>query len=119
MPVSHSGGVTTRHPIGLKHGPRARTVSPPTCLPREPPSQTEIRIKGRLSAALVASLGQFGTEVRPVETVLQADIDDAALFALIERIGELGLELLEVRRFPAAPPHDASGTPRRQRGRER
>jgi hypothetical protein len=37
--------------------------------------------------------------VLPVETVLRGDIDDAALFALIDRVGELGLELLEVRRF--------------------
>jgi hypothetical protein len=73
---------------------------------REPPSHTEIRIKGRLSAAVIASLGQVGTEVLPQETVIRGDVDDAALYALIDRIGELGLQLLAVRRFPpgAGPP---------------
>jgi hypothetical protein len=91
--------MTTPHPPSPDDSGRARTGTPPTGYPRESPSQTEIRIKGRLSAALVASLGELGTEVLPVETVLRGDIDDAALFALIDRVGELGLELLEVRRF--------------------
>jgi len=67
---------------------------------------TEIRIKGRLSAALIESLGELGTEVIPVETMLNGSFDSAALFGLVDRIGELGLELIEVRRFPrrtAAP----------------
>jgi hypothetical protein len=96
--------MTTFHPLVPDDRRRTRTCTPPTGYPRESPSQTEIRIKGRLSAALVASLGQIGTEVLPVETVLRGDIDDAALFALIDRIGELGLQLLDVRRFPSGRP---------------
>jgi hypothetical protein len=42
--------------------------------------------------------------VLPVETVLEGEVDDAGLFALVERIAELGLELIEVRRFPEEPP---------------
>jgi hypothetical protein len=49
---------------------------------------------------VVASLGQLGTTVLPVETVVDGDLDDAALMALVDRIGELGLELIELRRFP-------------------
>jgi hypothetical protein len=70
---------------------------------------TEIRIRGRLSGVLVASLGHLGAEVQPLETVLRGDLDDAALFALLDRIGALGLELVEVRRTPPESPPAGSG----------
>jgi hypothetical protein len=79
---------------------RARTATRPITSPPEASSYTEIRIKGRVSAALVTSLGQLGTELLPTETVLGGDLDSAALFGLVNRIGELGLDLIEVRRFP-------------------
>jgi hypothetical protein len=46
---------------------------------------------------------------------LEGDLDGAALFGLVDRIGELGLELLEVRRFPgrtivSLSPQVSSGT---------
>lgn len=79
---------------------RTRTATRPITSPPEASSYTEIRIKGRVSAALVTSLGQLGTELLPTETVLGGDLDSAALFGLVDRIGELGLDLIEVRRFP-------------------
>jgi hypothetical protein len=35
-----------------------------------------------------------------VVTVLYADLDDAGLYGVLERIASLGLELVEVRRLP-------------------
>ena len=53
-------------------------------------------------------------DVRPVETVLHGDItDQAALHGLLDRVADLGLELIEVRRLPDAPADPrASSTPR-------
>jgi hypothetical protein len=96
----HTARVTTPHPRRLKHRCEHGHLQQPNDRPREPASYTEIRIRGRLSPAVVASLGQLGTTVLPVETVVEGDMDDAALLALVDRIGELGLELIELRRFP-------------------
>jgi hypothetical protein len=67
----------------------------------------EIRIKGRVSE----------------ETVLHGEItDQAALYGLLDRVADLGLELIEVRRLPEAPvasppaphtPTTTTPTPRR------
>jgi hypothetical protein len=59
----------------------------------------EIRIKGRVSAALLDSFAGMDSDLEPVETVLHGPIkDQAQLHAVIERIQALGLELVEVRR---------------------
>jgi hypothetical protein len=53
--------------------------------------------------------------VRPVETVLHGEItDQAALHGLLDRVADLGLELIEVRRLPDAPTDSpaTSGAPR-------
>ena len=40
-------------------------------------------------------------DVRPVETVLHGEItDQAALHGVLDRVADLGLELIEVRRLP-------------------
>jgi len=65
-----------------------------------PPSRYELRIKGRLGEALLATFEGFNAEVEPVETVLRGDIaDQAALHGVLERIHEAGLELIEVRKL--------------------
>jgi hypothetical protein len=62
----------------------------------------EIRVKGRLSASLVASFDGLSATVEPVETVLAGTVEDqAALHSLLQRVQALGLELMEVRRIVA------------------
>jgi hypothetical protein len=73
-----------------------------------PDAQYEIRIKGRLSAALVSAFDGLTASVEPVETILSGPVEDqAALYGVLSRIEALGLELLEVRRVAAsAPPRE-------------
>ena len=64
----------------------------------------EIRVRGRLSDSLVAAFEGLHASVEPVETVLHGPVEDqAALYGLLERIQDLGLELVEVRRLPDPP----------------
>jgi hypothetical protein len=61
----------------------------------------QIRIRGRVSAALLDSFQGMDSSVEPVETVLHGPVrDQAELHGLIDRIQALGLELVEVRRLP-------------------
>jgi hypothetical protein len=66
----------------------------------------EVRVRGRLSRTLASEFEQLAlaANVEPVETVLSGPVEDqAALHGLLRRIESLGLELLEVRRFPRVP----------------
>jgi hypothetical protein len=64
-------------------------------------SKYEIRIRGRVSPALLESFHGMSSELEPVETILHGPVrDQAELHGLIERIQALGLELVEVRRLP-------------------
>ena len=64
----------------------------------------EIRIKGRLSDSLLAAFEGLTASVEPVETVLHGPVEDqSSLHGLLDRIQSLGLELVEIRRLPAAP----------------
>jgi hypothetical protein len=61
----------------------------------------EIRIRGRVSDAVLESFEGLDSDVQRVETVLFGPLtDQAELHAVIERIASLGLELVEVRRLP-------------------
>jgi hypothetical protein len=61
----------------------------------------EIRIKGRVSRAVLDSFERLDSDVEPVETVLHGPVrDQAELHGLLDRIQALGLELIEVRRLP-------------------
>jgi hypothetical protein len=75
----------------------------------------EVRVRGRLSRTLASEFEQLAlaTSVEPVETVLSGPVEDqAALHGLLRRIESLGLELLEVRRFPSVPtPTEADEQP--------
>jgi hypothetical protein len=67
-------------------------------------SRYEIRIKGRVTDALMPSFEGLSAHVEPVETTLYGTIEDqAALHSLLERIEVLGLELIEVRRTAGEP----------------
>ena len=64
----------------------------------------QIRVRGRVSAALLESFERMQSEIEPVETVLHGPVrDQAELHGLIDRIQALGLELVEVRRLPDPP----------------
>jgi hypothetical protein len=61
----------------------------------------EIRIKGRVSPAVLETFEGLASDVEPVETVLHGPVrDQAELHGLLDRIQALGLELIEVRRLP-------------------
>jgi hypothetical protein len=69
----------------------------------------EIRIKGRLSDALLAAFEGLTTTVQPVATVLYGPVQDqAALFGLLDRIQSLGLELVGIRQLPASADEGAA-----------
>jgi hypothetical protein len=64
-------------------------------------STYEIRIKGRVSRALLDSFEGMKSDLEPVETVLHGPVrDQSELHGLIDRIQALGLELVEVRKLP-------------------
>src|SRR5512132_2365474 len=63
----------------------------------------EIRIKGRLSDALLAAFEGLTATMEPVQTVLYGPVpDQSSLHGLLDRIQSLGLELVEIRRLPTA-----------------
>jgi hypothetical protein len=62
----------------------------------------EIRIRGRVSSAVLATFDPLESDVERVETILHGPIrDQAELHGLLHRLQALGLELIEVRRLPA------------------
>lgn len=66
-----------------------------------PETTYEIRIRGRVSRALLQSFEGMDSALEPVETVLHGPVrDQAELHGLIDRIQALGLELIEIRRLP-------------------
>jgi hypothetical protein len=65
----------------------------------------EIRLRGHLSPQIAAALGRTTRVVEvPAETVLRtARIDPAGVHELIHRLGDFGIELLELRRCADSP----------------
>jgi hypothetical protein len=60
----------------------------------------EIRVRGRLSDAALASFEGLRAQTGAAETVLYGPVaDQASLHGLLEHVQDLGLELLEVRRL--------------------
>ena len=65
----------------------------------------EIRIRGRVSPAVLQTFDQLESDVARVETILHGPIrDQAELHGVLDRLQSLGLELIEVRRLPASEP---------------
>jgi hypothetical protein len=61
----------------------------------------EIRIRGRVSAAVLQTFDPLESHVEQVETVLSGSArDQAELHGLLHRVQALGLEIVEVRRLP-------------------
>jgi hypothetical protein len=66
-----------------------------------PDTRYEIRIRGRVSAAVLETFDAMQSDVEPVETILHGPVrDQAELHGLLRRLQSLGLELIEVRRLP-------------------
>jgi hypothetical protein len=67
----------------------------------------EIRIRGRVSSAVLATFDPLESDVERVETILHGPVrDQAELHGLLHRLQALGLELIEVRRLPAGHHED-------------
>ena len=85
-------------------------MNPPAERPNRPPARTlyELRIAGPVPADLVRDLAGINVTVEQAETILYGRLhDQSALFGLLIRIHDLGLQLLEVRRLThedTAPP---------------
>ncbi|MFI0370139.1 hypothetical protein ACH35V_19900 [Actinomadura sp. 1N219] len=72
----------------------------------DPPTSPgyEIRIRGRVSDTFQHAFEDLNVRVNPVETVVWSpELDQGALYGVLETIESLGLELVEVRRLPSAP----------------
>jgi hypothetical protein len=80
-------------------------------VPEASPPRTlyQLRVAGPISTDLARDLAGLRISVEPAETVLCGPLaDQSALFALLARIHDLGLHLLEVRRMDStAVPDDA------------
>jgi malate/lactate dehydrogenase len=65
----------------------------------------EIRIKGRVGDSLLVAFEGLSVDTEPVETILHGPVrDQEALHELLAKIQSLGLEVVELRRLPAAGP---------------
>jgi hypothetical protein len=63
----------------------------------------EIRVRGRISEAALASFEGMDADEAPAETILHGPVvDQAGLHGVLDRIQSLGLELIEVRRLPSS-----------------
>jgi hypothetical protein len=96
-------GVIGHHTDRVNHPGRVMTARPAHDNDRPVPDTSyEIRIKGRVTGALLDSFGGMESQLEPVETVLHGPVrNQDELHALITRIQALGLELVEVRRLPS------------------
>jgi hypothetical protein len=89
--LHHPAGVTHRHPLPREPGFPLRRAT----------ARYEIRIKGGLGADASSVFEPLTVEPRGHETVLHGEIaDQAALHGILDRIQDLGLQLIEVRRLP-------------------
>jgi hypothetical protein len=61
----------------------------------------EIRVKGRVTGALLEHFEDLSARIEPGGTLLLGRIEDqASLHGLLDRIESVGLELIELRRMP-------------------
>jgi hypothetical protein len=64
----------------------------------------EIRVVGSLGPRAREAFSDVVIEVEPTATVLCADLDQAGLHALLDRVRALGLELMDIKQTPDSPP---------------
>jgi len=65
-------------------------------------SQTwEVRVRGPIPSAVLAELGAAGLTEEPAQTIMRTEpLDQAGLHGVLQRLRNLGLELLEIRMAP-------------------
>ena len=69
----------------------------------------EVRVRGPVPAHVLAELNAAGLTEEPAQTIMRTEpLDQAALHGVLQRIRNLGLELLEIR---SAPDVDAESNP--------
>ena len=77
---------------------------------RQPPANYEIRVRGHLGTTMRRAFPALGAQTQGQDTLLRGAVEDqAALHGVLAQIEALGLELLEVRRLPAARPANRGG----------
>jgi hypothetical protein len=63
-----------------------------------------VRVGGILSDELLTAFPRLLASTQPATTVLQGDLpDQVALTSVLDRLDELGVEILEVTKMPATP----------------
>jgi hypothetical protein len=63
----------------------------------------EVRVAGSLGPAAREAFADVLVDVEPTSTVLSAELDQAGLHALLDRVRALGLELVDIKQVPAPP----------------
>lgn len=65
---------------------------------QQPPAGYQIRVRGHLGSAMLRAFPALHAKTQDHDTLLRGIADQAALYGVLARIEELGLELLEVHR---------------------
>jgi hypothetical protein len=61
----------------------------------------EVRVRGPIPSAVLAELGAAGLTEEPAQTIMRTEpLDQAGLHGVLQRLRNLGLELLEIRTAP-------------------
>ena len=69
----------------------------------------EIHVLGPVSDDVLEELGRLRVQAEGTRTVLRGPVrDQAALLGVLLRLQNVGIELVEVRQFPARPPPEAT-----------
>jgi hypothetical protein len=71
----------------------------------------QIRVRGSLGRTLRTAFPDLNARIHGADTVLTGHLpDQAALYGVLGQVEALGLELLEVRRLPAADRAESPGS---------
>ena len=61
----------------------------------------EVRVRGPIPSDVLAELGVVGLTAEPAQTIMRTEpLDQAGLHGVLQRLRNLGLELLEIRTAP-------------------
>ena len=61
----------------------------------------EVRVRGPIPSDVLAELGAAGLTEEPAQTIMRTEpLDQAELHGVLQRLRNLGLELLEIRTAP-------------------